>query len=206
MNAQLYTGILRHTRTVGADHDFTYHLHLYALDLAELEQLGRQSWWFGHNQVRPVALHDRDYLYPGDAPLTAKVERALTEVGIDRAATRVVLVTALRQWHYAFNPVSFFFCYTDGGNLLAVLAQVNNTFGETHLYPLRPEEDDQTFRIDKAFHVSPFFPRTGAYRFHLTPPGEATLDLTIEFFRDNRLALLASLHDAMNQVADLARL
>ena len=192
MTAQLYTGALRHTRAVGADHDFTYSLHLYALDLAELDRLDRESRWFGHNRVRVVALHDRDYLYPGDAPLTAKVERALTEAGIDQAATRVVLVTALRQWHYAFNPVSFFYCYADGGDLLAVLAQVNNTFGETHLYPLRPEADGQTFRTGKAFHVSPFFPRTGGYQFRLTPPGEATIALQIEYFLDDRMALRAS--------------
>ncbi|MBC7185391.1 MAG: DUF1365 family protein, partial [Marinobacter sp.] len=30
---------------------------------------------------------------------------------------------------------------------------------------------------DKVFHVSPFFPRIGSYRFHLTQPGGDTLTL-----------------------------
>lgn len=192
MNAYLYTGTLGHSRFVGRDHAFTYRLHLYAIDLAELDRLDRDSPWFGHNRIRPLALHDRDYLHPGEAPIWNKVERALKATGHDVPLGRVVLVTALRQWHYVFNPVSFFYCFDPDNRLAVVLAQVNNTFGESHLYPLKPEADGQSFRTDKVFHVSPFFPRTGEYRFRLTPPGEPTLELEITFHLDGRPALRAT--------------
>ena len=192
MNAHLYTGTLHHTRFVGRDHEFSYPLHLYAIDLAELDRLDRASIWFGHNRIRPLGLHDRDYLHPGDAPLWSKVERALKETGHDFPVSRIVLVTALRQWHYVFNPVSFFYCYHADNRLGVVLAQVNNTFGESHLYPLKPEADGQSFRTDKVFHVSPFFPRTGEYRFRLSPPDAATLELEIIFRLDDRPALRAA--------------
>lgn len=192
MNAQLYTGQLRHTRTYAAEHDFTYRLHLYALDLGELDRLDRDSFWFGHNRVRPIALHDRDYLYPGQAPLIEKVARALRENGVPCIPSRIVLVTALRQFHYVFNPVSFFYCYDAADRLYVVLAQVNNTFGETHLYVLQPTEETQSFQTGKAFHVSPFFPRTGQYQFRLSPPGETNLSLEIAYFLDDQQALLAS--------------
>ncbi len=192
MNSQLYTGQLRHARTHEVEHSFVYSLHLFALDLYELEQLDRTSFWFGHNRIRPLALHDRDYLYPGNAPLLAKVHRALDENGINQPVARVVLVTALRQFHYVFNPVSFFYCYDQEGRVFCVLAQVNNTFGETHLYVLRHESGEFIFETEKVFHVSPFFPRKGQYTFRLSPP-EDTLLLEITFRLDgDKPALVAS--------------
>ncbi|MFA5026271.1 MAG: DUF1365 family protein [Candidatus Methylomirabilota bacterium] len=190
MNSRLYTGRLHHTRRRGVRHDFTYPLHLYALDLDELDDLARQSCWFGHNRVRPLALHDRDYLFPGAAPLLDKVRRALRENGVAGEPARVMLVTALRQFHYVFNPASFFFCLDTDGQVFAVLVQVNNTFGDTHLYVLRG--DGNGCSVDKAFHVSPFFPRTGGYRFHLSPPGGETLTLAITYRIDGEPALHAS--------------
>lgn len=192
MNAALYTGQLRHARSHEVNHSFVYRLHLYALDLGELDRLTQQSRWFGHNRSRPLALFDRDYLYPGHSPLGDKVRRALRDSGIDQTPSRVVLVTALRQFLYVFNPASFFYCYDATSRLFAVLAQVNNTFGETHLYLLTPQgEDGRSFRADKVFHVSPFFPRRGRYQFRLSEPADS-LSLEITYFLDDHPALRAS--------------
>ena len=190
MKSRLYTGELRHTRSRVTRHEFSYPLHLYALDLDEVDDLADRSWWFGHNRIRPIALHDRDYLHPGAAPLRDKVRRALVENGVTAEPARIVLVTALRQFHYVFNPASFFFCLDAAGQVFTVLVQVNNTFGDTHLYLLPGIGDDPI--TDKAFHVSPFFPRTGVYRFHLTPPDGETLTLAITYSIDGEPALQAS--------------
>ncbi len=71
---------------------------------------------------------------------------------------------------HVFNPVSFWFCHDAGGALLAVLAEVNNTFGGRHHYLLahadgRALQDGETLRADKVFPVSPFMAVSGAYRF-----------------------------------------
>ena len=190
MKSRLYTGELRHTRSRVTRHEFSYSLHLYALDLGEVDDLARQSWWFGHNRIRPIALHDRDYLHPGAAPLRDKVRRVLGENGVTAEPERIVLVTALRQFHYVFNPASFFFCLDAAGQVFTVLVQVNNTFGDTHLYLLPGIGDDPI--TDKVFHVSPFFPRTGVYRFHLAPPGGESLTLSISYSIDGEPALQAS--------------
>jgi uncharacterized protein len=63
---------------------------------------------------------------------------------------------------YVFNPVSFWFCEDHTGRLQAVLAEVSNTFGERHAYLLRA---DRALEARKVFHVSPFFPVAGRYRF-----------------------------------------
>jgi cyclopropane-fatty-acyl-phospholipid synthase len=190
MNSRIYSGTLQHTRSHAVHHHFTYPLHLYALDLDELTMLEQGSGWFGYNRIRPLALHDRDYLHHGNEPLKEKVNRVLAEYGLPANPVRTVLVTALRQFNYVFNPVSFFFCSDGQNRLSAVIVQVNNTFGETHLYPLQPKADG-SFAAVKAFHVSPFFPRTGSYRFTLSPPDGETIDLTLTYLLDDKPALLA---------------
>jgi len=191
MNSQLYSGQLRHRRTHTAEHHFTHSLHLYLLDLDELEMLQRTSVCFGHNCLRPLTLNDRDYLYPGEAPLRRKVERALMENGMDQPLGRILLLTALRQWNYVFNPASFFYCYDKDDKLICNLVQVNNTFGEMHLYVLQAGEAGQLVLAEKMFHVSPFFPRTGYYQFEIGQPGrEVSVKLT--YVLDDKVALEAS--------------
>ena len=82
----------------------------------------------------------------------------------------VWLQTFPRVLGYVFNPVSFWYGYRADGALIAILAEVCNTFGERHNYLLahpdeRPIEDGECFERDKVFHVSPFFPVHGSYRF-----------------------------------------
>jgi hypothetical protein len=59
---------------------------------------------------------------------------------------------------YVFKPVSFWYAHRADGSLAAVLAEVNNTFGERHAYLLAGPDlawgREQHAR--KVFHVSPF--------------------------------------------------
>lgn len=83
-------------------------------------------------------------------------------------ADEIWLQTMPRMFGYAFNPVSFWFCKRDG-QLEAVLAEVNNTFGERHFYwlhiPGLEIQPTQWLRAEKVFHVSPFYPVEGYYEF-----------------------------------------
>ncbi|WP_291317367.1 DUF1365 family protein [Desulfuromonas sp.] len=194
MNSRIYLGEVSHARLSPVRHRFAYPLYFYALDLDELAALDRASPLFGYNRRRPVAVHDRDYLRPGEAPIREKLEAVLKGAGLD-APGRVLLVTAARYFNYVFNPISFFYCHDAGGELACVLAQVNNTFGEMHLYLLdaRGAEIDRgriVCRADKAFHVSPFFPREGRYEFRLSPPAE-TIDNAISYYLGGELSLVA---------------
>ena len=83
------------------------------------------------------------------------------------------MLTHLRQWGLAFNPVTIYFAHRADGRLLAILAEVHNTpWGERHAYVLDARNQpgpDYRFRFDKAFHVSPFLPMDLGYdwRFRL---------------------------------------
>ena len=71
---------------------------------------------------------------------------------------------------YAFKPVSFWFCHRRDGALVAVIAEVNNTFGERHCYvlgdaPGTPIGAGAELAAAKVFHVSPFCAVEGRYAF-----------------------------------------
>jgi DUF1365 family protein len=79
-----------------------------------------------------------------------------------------VLQTFPRVLGYVFNPVSFWYCHDRSGALIAILAEVNNTFGGStatcciaRASAARRRGNDG----DKLFHVSPFNEIEGGYRF-----------------------------------------
>jgi cyclopropane-fatty-acyl-phospholipid synthase len=198
MNSKLYLGEVTHARLVPVKHSFRYPVYFYAFDLDELPMLAHQTPLFGHNQLRPVAVHDQDYLLPGHRPIREKLEEVLSRAGMSSNLGKVQLVTAARYFNYIFNPVSFFYCHDPTGRLACVLAQVNNTFGEMHLYLLDAREAQVVdgklrFQADKHFHVSPFFPRRGHYEFRLTEPVEE-IDNTLQYHVNDQLALVARIY------------
>ncbi|MCW5868707.1 MAG: DUF1365 domain-containing protein, partial [Candidatus Eremiobacteraeota bacterium] len=159
-----------HHRLQPVVHRFAYPAYVYAFEVSELEQLSRQLRWFGYNRAGLVSLHSRDYLDGSQRPLLEKLHEVLRAHGNQTRCSRVVLVTGARFLGYIFNPVSFWFCRDRTGAVRAVLCAVNNTFGENHCYlvhhadyrPLRP---DEWLDGRKVFHVSPFLPVDGTYRF-----------------------------------------
>jgi DUF1365 family protein len=201
MQSVLYIGAVEHTRYVPVYHQLRYPLYVYGIDLDELSALDRRLPLFGYNRFRPAAIHDRDYLDYGPERIRDKLERLLQRSEPDKAVARVVLITSARYFNYVFNPVSFYYCFAASGELAAVVAEVNNTFGERHVYipePLDsgPNREEQNgfhrFRAEKAFHVSPFNSVEGTYEFlfsELSPK----LDIQIHLIRDGNAAFKARL-------------
>jgi cyclopropane-fatty-acyl-phospholipid synthase len=134
MNSLIYTGEVSHARMSPLRHNFHYPVYFYAFDLDELAQLARINPLFGYNQLRPVAIHDKDYLQKDSRPIRQKLIETLHNFEVKEQPARVTLVTAARYFNYVFNPISFFYCYDSSDQLFCIVCQVSNTFGEMHLY------------------------------------------------------------------------
>jgi DUF1365 family protein len=105
--------------------------------------------------------------------------RALLEERGIRAA-RVVLLTGARALGYVFNPISVFWCYDDSGAQCALVAEVNNTYGERHAYVLRSDSNGAC-RVKKEMYVSPFNRVDGTYLIEAGEPGSAvSVSVTLE--------------------------
>ena len=93
------------------------------------------------------------------------IDELLQREGIQDATGEVWLHCYPRVLGYTFKPVSFWYCHAADGLLRAIVVEVNNTFGERHCYLLDRPRFGQELRADKVFHVSPFCPVEGGYRF-----------------------------------------
>jgi len=197
MNSRIYNGYVDHQRRLPVPHRFQYSVYFYALDLDELETLDRRIPFFGYNRLRPSAIHDKDYLDKKNGSIKDKLRARLLEHGITRDIGRVVLVTSARYLNYVFNPVSFFYCYGQDGGLVCMAVEVNNTFGERHLYLLTNKATPGNgapfhFFTDKQFHVSPFNNLEGKYEFFFSEIGD-TVNIEIHLIRDQATVFKARL-------------
>lgn len=120
-----------------------------------------------------ASLSDRDHGgLPGQGQGAAWVREVLDAHGLEAlAGGRIQLLTQPRILGHLFNPVSFWLCHDSAGGLRAVIAEVNNTYGDRHSYLcVKPDRSvilpADELRAEKIFHVSPFQPVEGRYAFH----------------------------------------
>jgi DUF1365 family protein len=193
-SSALYVGRIRHRRMSNPERAFTYRVWYALLDLDELPELARLIPLFSHNRFNLISFDDRDHMGPERTAVRSKLEHWLNGRGIEPPGGKVLLLTHLRLVGLVFNPVSFFYCYDPDRLLKLVVAEVNNTFGESYCYLLEAGGDDAVVQSehDKVFHVSPFQPISGRYHFRVTPPGNR-VTVHIDVVREGGRAFDATL-------------
>lgn len=206
----LYSATVMHRRHVAPFYRFTYRLFYLLVDVDRLDAIAKRLRCFSHNRFNLLALHDRDYGHGEPGGLRRWAESVLADHAI-KGAARFRLLTLPRLLGFAFNPINLWFCERVDGALIAVIAEVNNTFGERHSYVLRPasDEDAHAYSIrqgkDKCFHVSPFFDLVGRYAFEIDVRAEA-LRVVIRESRDGTPILDASLSGRRRTLSDFSLL
>ena len=125
---------------------------------------------FSRNAANLVSLHDGDH---GGAPGKGRgadwVRDVLRRHQLPQPDS-ILLLAQPRVLGHVFNPVSFWLCYRETDRLVAVIAEVTNTYGDRHSYLCHKPDlsaispDDRSI-AQKIMHVSPFQPTAGAYEF-----------------------------------------
>jgi DUF1365 family protein len=164
--AMLGFGQVRHTRLRPMRHAFVYGTYFLMLPLRHLQQQGPGH--LARNRFSALSFYDADHgdgRTLGDGGALGWVDDLLRSEGITDADGEVWLHCYPRVLGFTFKPVSFWYCHRTDGSLRAVVVEVNNTFGERHCYLLDAPRYGQELRASKVFHVSPFCPVEGGYRF-----------------------------------------
>jgi DUF1365 family protein len=190
----LYHGIVTHSRLTPKTHVLTYRIFSLLLDLATLDAQVAPLRLFSRNRFNLFSFHDRDYGDGSGDPL-GWAKRQLREAGLPAEGCNVKLLTMPRLLGYAFNPISIYFCFDAAGSLIAILYEVNNTFGQRHSYfmPVETMRDGVVHQgCAKNFHVSPFMDMNLHYDFTVRPP-EETLLLRIDVSNPRERVLTAAL-------------
>lgn len=175
----IYVGSLRHRRFAPVQHDFTYPIFMACLDIDRIEEMMSISPFASHNRWNWASFFDEDHF--GNPTVT--IRRRLLESARARQMAfpdgKILLLTHLRYLGYNFNPVSFFYCHNSGGALETIVAEVNNTFGETHNYWLRSAGNSNgnsyQYHFPKEFHVSPFFGLDQQYEWTFASSGDSLI-------------------------------
>lgn len=197
---RLVSGHVWHCRLKPFQHAFRYRAFYLQLPLRSLHRqqanpstAHKGSIGWALNRAALLSVHDQDH---GDGrPLLAWAEKTLAEAGITDVDGEIWLQTFPRMLGYVFKPVSFWFCERSDGAIRAIIAEVNNTFGDRHVYVLSPAgqgaiRNGQTLESKKSFYVSPFFKVQGEYEFRFFKSPAGGRDLARIAYRDATGALL----------------
>ena len=166
-----------HRRLRPRENAFRYRVAYLCLDLGTLATAA--GHWLKLDRPGLVSFRRADHGGRDGGDLASWLGEILAGHGLGEICDgEVVLMTMPRMLGYVFNPVSFWFCRDRAGALRAVLCEVNNTFGESHCYivhhdDLRPIGPEAWLGGRKVFHVSPFLPVEGDYRFRFRLDGQA---------------------------------
>ena len=174
INSSIYSGHVIHKRFKPKIHYFKYKVFSLLIDLSELNQLHNRVNLFSYNRFNLVSFYDKDH---GDRDGTSLIEwvtKNLKKNNISTENIKIKLLCYPRILGFVFNPLSVFYVYNHSNQLIAILYEVKNTFGEQHTYIFRVEKDNDLIQNDcsKKFHVSPFIEMKCNYFFRLLKPGD----------------------------------
>lgn len=173
MSHFLYDGSVMHHRVRPRRHRFTYRVFWTLLDIDQLDRLPRL---LRRNRFGLASFHDADHGPRDGSALRPWIDDVCGRAGIDIAGGRVRLLSFPRILGYVFNPLSVWFCEDRSGQLVGVLYEVSNTFGEHHSYLLPIDDGVVDHTWPKQLFVSPFVDVEGViYRFRIQPPEESIL-------------------------------
>ncbi len=167
-------GHVWHTRLRPRRHRFIVPTFFLLLPMRTLRERPETAGVLALNRAGALAFHDADHgdgKTPHQGGALAWLEALLQAEGITDAQGEIWLQCYPRVLGYSFKPVNFWYCHCTDGSLRAIVAEVNNTFGERHAYLLDHPCYGQELRANKAFHVSPFCTLDGGYRFEFRRGG-----------------------------------
>ncbi len=165
-------GRVWHRRLRPVEHSFGYAIYFLLLPMRALR--AQPAAALRRNRFGALSFFDSDHGDGRDDAL-AWLDQLLAGEHIDDAQGEVWLHTFPRVLGHAFNPVSFWYAHRSDGSLAAVVAEVNNTFGERHCYLLSGPSLHWGSEIEanKVLHVSPFCAVEGRYRFRFLLNGDS---------------------------------
>ena len=197
----IYNGQVIHKRFKPKEHFFKYKVFSLLLDLSELSLLDKELKIFSYNRFNILSFYDIDHGPRDGTSLISWVKENLNNNNINSNEIKIKLLCYPRVWGYIFNPLSIFFVYDKNSNLISILYEVKNTFGEQHTYVFKIDKDNQFLEhsCKKKFHVSPFIEMNCLYNFKILKPTDK-LSVVINQNDDSGKLLFASQDGLKNEL------
>jgi DUF1365 family protein len=198
INSSIYNGQVIHKRFKPKVHSFKYNVFSLLIDLSELELLDKKVNFFSYNKFNWISFYDKDHGERDGSSLINWVNKNLKKNNITLKNTKIKILCYPRIFGFVFNPLSVFYVYNANDNLISILYEVKNTFGEQHTYVFKVEKDGNLIQnsCSKKFHVSPFIKMNCNYFFRLLKPGHK-ISVIIDQYDDNDDKILYASQDGV---------
>ena len=172
-NSFIYSGNVVHKRFKPKVHYFKYKVFSLLIDLSEIESMEKNLKIFSFNKFNIVSFYNKDHGARDGSSIKDWVINNLKKNNIDTNDIKIKLLCYPRIFGYVFNPLSVFYIYDKNLNLISILYEVKNTFGEQHTYIFKTGIRHNLLQhmCKKKFHVSPFIEMNCIYFFRLLKPG-----------------------------------
>ena len=192
MTSSIYNGTVIHKRFKPKIHFFKYQVFSLLIDLSELKILDQKISFFSYNSFNLISFFDKDHGDRNGSSLIEWVKKNLEENKIISENIKIKLLCYPRIFGYVFNPLSVFYVYDKNEELISILYEVKNTFGEQHTYIFKVENNNLLqHNCEKKFHVSPFIEMDCNYFFRILKPTDK-ISVIIDQYQSNEKILYAS--------------
>jgi DUF1365 family protein len=192
-NSSIYNGTVIHKRFKPKVHFFKYKVFSLLIDLSEINLMDKNLNLFSYNKFNIVSFFDIDHGPRDGSSIKDWVIKNLNKNHISTKNINIKLLCYPRIFGYVFNPLSVFFIYNKNSNLISILYEVKNTFGEQHTYIFRVKKNKNLIqhKCKKKFHVSPFIEMNCVYFFKTLKPNKK-ISVIINLFDQKGKILYAS--------------
>ena len=193
INSAIYNGQVIHKRFKPKVHYFKYKVFSLLIDLSELEILDKKINFFSINKFNLISFHEKDHGERDGSSLNKWVHQNLEKNNIQTKDIKIKILCYPRIFGFVFNPLSVFYVYNLKDQLISILYEVKNTFGEQHTYIFKVTKDSNLIQnnCSKKFHVSPFIEMDCTYFFRLLKPGNK-ISVIIDQYDNEDKILFAS--------------
>ena len=172
-HSYIYTGTVTHKRFKPKINTFNYKVFSLLIDLSEIDVLDKTLKLFSYDKFNIISFFNKDHGPRDGSSLKKWVTENLKKNDIVYNDIQIKLLCYPRIFGYVFNPLSVFYIYDKNSDLISILYEVKNTFGEQHTYVFKTKKDQNLIQhvCKKKFHVSPFIAMNCIYFFRLLKPG-----------------------------------
>ncbi|WP_184546720.1 DUF1365 domain-containing protein [Mucilaginibacter sp. FT3.2] len=211
INSCLYKAKVMHHRLAPKVHSFHYEVFMFYLDLDEIDSLGKSMKLMSRNRFNLFNFRDKDHLQlPRQNPDISKnirqhITQYLRDNGVEIGNGRIMVLTNLCTMGYQFNPVSFYFCYDESGQIACAIVEVCNTFLELKPYFLSADtKQGNQFKLntEKYFYVSPFIDMDTNFDFDLHIPGEKLQVKIDDYDKEGKRFFISTLSGVKKPLTD----
>lgn len=202
----LVTSDISHTRYGKPSHFLKRKGLSIWIDLDRLDAANASSRLFSVDRFNVLSFREQDYGPNFHAkafimPLGQYIRTLAADVIPEQDIAAVRLLTFPRIFGAVFNPLSVYVAYDESGQIVMIVYEVSNTFGEKHTYVAYDQQSARPVHVtEKRFYVSPFFPVKGEYRLSFRHDAER-IQVMVGYSIDKKPALLAILRGAVKPVS-----